>query len=63
MLHANWITIPKIEANRNQLNGKTILLPPLSRSTAPTGEIMVAIGMLQTIIDDRGNYVSDTLQS
>lgn len=58
---ANWITIPKIEANKVQLNGKTILLPPLSSQLLQlrnNGSNQYVV----TIIDDRGNYVSDTIR-
>ncbi len=57
---ANWITVPKIEANKVQLNGKTILLPPLSSQILQlrnNGSSQYVV----TIIDDRGNYVSDTV--
>lgn len=58
---ANWITIPKIEANRVQLNAKTLLLPPLS-SQSVTLKPNASRQYNVTIIDDRGNYVSEAVR-
>ncbi|MCU6175006.1 fimbria/pilus periplasmic chaperone [Citrobacter cronae] len=58
---ANWITVPKIESNKIQLNGKTILLPPLSSQLIKL-KTNAANQYVVTIIDDRGNYVSDTVR-
>lgn len=58
---ANWITLPKIEANKIQLNGKTLLLSPLSSQTVtlkPSASSQYNV----TIIDDRGNYVSEMVR-
>ncbi|CAM7624962.1 fimbria/pilus periplasmic chaperone [Citrobacter sedlakii] len=58
---ANWITIPKIEAKKVQLNSKTLLLAPLS-TQAVTLKSAASNDYHITIIDDRGNYVSDRVQ-
>ncbi|WP_436856480.1 fimbria/pilus periplasmic chaperone [Citrobacter tructae] len=58
---ANWITIPKIDVHNAQLNTKTILLPPLS-SQSVTLKSSTSSQYNITIIDDRGNYVSDMVR-
>ncbi|ASG54209.1 MAG TPA: fimbrial assembly protein [Salmonella bongori] len=57
---ANWVTIPEVKA-KNKLNKETLLLAPWSSQNVPT--TTVVNNYTVTLIDDSGNYLSETIKA
>lgn len=57
---ANWITIPEIKVNNVKGNSKAIMLAPFSQQMI-TLSGSVARQYKITLIDDYGNYISDSI--
>nr|WP_255952112.1 fimbria/pilus periplasmic chaperone [Klebsiella quasipneumoniae] len=57
---ANWITIPEIKTNNVKGNSKAIMLAPFSQQIITLGG-SVARQYKITLIDDYGNYISDSI--
>ncbi|MBX4839353.1 fimbria/pilus periplasmic chaperone [Klebsiella quasipneumoniae] len=57
---ANWITIPEIKTNNVKGNSKAIMLAPFSQQMITLGG-SVARQYKITLIDDYGNYISDSI--
>ncbi|WP_458410699.1 fimbrial biogenesis chaperone, partial [Klebsiella quasipneumoniae] len=56
----NWITIPEIKTNNVKGNSKAIMLAPFSQQIITLGG-SVARQYKITLIDDYGNYISDSI--
>ena len=57
---ANWVTISDVKANNVKVNYETIMIAPLESQSVNVKNNNANSWHL-TIIDDRGNYISDKI--